>query len=59
MKIEHIRTNHIENPMGYLIEKPVFSYKVTEAKGKKQKYGQYRFLSRHVLRTIYQVLLDG
>lgn len=37
MKITHLRTNHIENPMGYLMDKVTFSYKVTDAKGKQQE----------------------
>ncbi len=36
MKIIQMKTNHIVNPMGYMITKPVLSYKVTEAKGTKQ-----------------------
>lgn len=36
MKIVDCRTNHLENPIGYQMEKPVFSWKVEEAKGKKQ-----------------------
>ena len=35
MKITECRTNHYENPLGYHFENPVFSWKVTEAEGKK------------------------
>lgn len=40
MNIEHMRVNHIKNPMGFLMDKPVFSYKVKGAKGKKQASGR-------------------
>ena len=40
MKITHMRTNHVKNPMGYQMTRPVFSYKVTEAKGSRQEAGQ-------------------
>ena len=36
MQIIQMKTNHVINPLGYLMTKPVLSYKVTEAKGKKQ-----------------------
>lgn len=36
MKIIDCRTNHLENPIGYQMDKPVFSWKVEEAKGKIQ-----------------------
>lgn len=36
MKIEQLRTNHLTNPVGFRLEKPVFSYVITEAEGKKQ-----------------------
>lgn len=52
MIIEHTRTNHIHNPMGYLMEKPVFSYKVTGAKGKRQKYGRIRVAKDSDMRGI-------
>ena len=40
MKIVHLRTNHIENPLGYLLDSVTFSYKVVEAKGKRQVAAQ-------------------
>ena len=40
MKITHMRTNHVKNPMGYQMTRPVFSYKVTGAKGSRQEAGQ-------------------
>ena len=42
MKIEHLKVNHIQTPMGYAIERPVFSYIVTESTGKKQISAQIR-----------------
>ena len=35
MKIEKLRTNHIENPMGYLMEQVSLSWIVSEARGLK------------------------
>ena len=37
MKIEHLKLNHLTNPVGYDLEHPVISYVVSEARGKKQK----------------------
>lgn len=37
MKITHLRTNHMKNPLGYFLGNPVLSWKVREAKGKKTK----------------------
>ncbi len=37
MKIVECKINHLENPMGYYMPQTVFSWKVTEAKGKKQE----------------------
>lgn len=37
MKIEKLRVNHIEKPIGYLINRPVISWVVSESTGKKQK----------------------
>lgn len=39
MRITGTKTNHIVKPMGYLMDKPVFSYKVEDAVGKKQTEG--------------------
>jgi len=36
MKIIDCKANHLTNPLGYLMDKPVFSYVVTDSKGKKQ-----------------------
>ena len=36
-KIYAAKTNHITNPLGFYMEQIVFSWKVKECKGKKQK----------------------
>lgn len=36
MKITHCKVNHMENPCGYQMGEPVFSYMVEEAEGKRQ-----------------------
>ena len=38
MKIYHTQVNHLENPIGFRMERTVFSWKVKESKGKKQSY---------------------
>lgn len=37
MIIDQLRTNHIENPLGFMIENPVFSWVVEQSTGTKQK----------------------
>ncbi len=34
MKIYHAQVNHLENPMGFRMERTVFSWKVKDAEGK-------------------------
>lgn len=34
MKIYHAQVNHLENPVGFRMERTVFSWKIKEAKGK-------------------------
>ncbi len=36
MKITHLRTNHIVNPIGYMVDMPTVSYVVEESTGNKQ-----------------------
>ena len=36
MIIESLKTNHIETPLGYQIARPVFSWTVSSATGKRQ-----------------------
>lgn len=40
MKIEHLKLNHLTNPLGYDLENPTISYVVTQAKGKHQAFAQ-------------------
>ena len=47
MKIEKLRTNHIENPIGFYIGELSLSWKVTEAKGKKTDYSRVE-ISEHL-----------
>ena len=35
MKVTHLRVNHLENPMGYALERPVFSWVVTDTGSQK------------------------
>ncbi len=42
MKIRKLRTNHIKNPVGFAMEKQVFSYVVEEATGAFQKAARIR-----------------
>ncbi|MGN0746743.1 MAG: alpha-L-rhamnosidase N-terminal domain-containing protein, partial [Aristaeellaceae bacterium] len=42
MKITHCKVNHITNPMGYCIGKPVFSWVTEDAKGKAQQAARLR-----------------
>jgi len=37
MEIVHCKTHHLSNPLGYAMDKPVFSYQVEGAVGKAQK----------------------
>ena len=43
MKIYHAQVNHLENPMGFRMERTVFSWKVKDAEGKKQSYASSLF----------------
>jgi alpha-L-rhamnosidase len=40
MRIRALRVNHMENPIGYRMERTVFSWKVDEAKGTRQDAAQ-------------------
>ncbi len=42
MKITHCQTNHITNPLGYALSRPVFSWQVEEAAGKRQTAARIR-----------------
>ena len=45
MKIYHAQVNHLENPVGFRMERMVFSWKIKEAKGKQQSYARIRVSS--------------
>ena len=36
MKITHLQTNHLKNPIGYFMDQVTVSYLVEEAEGKRQ-----------------------
>lgn len=40
MKITHLKTNHLVNPLGYDLGRPSISYVVSEARGKRQANAQ-------------------
>jgi len=42
MKIVQLKTNHVTNPLGYMMTKPVLSYKVIDSKGTKQTYARIK-----------------
>ena len=42
MRIENLRVNHIEYPMGYEMNRPVFSWVTAESSGKTQKTARIR-----------------
>ena len=45
MKIYHAQVNHLENPVGFRMERTVFSWNIKEAKGKQQSYARIRVSS--------------
>lgn len=42
MKVLDLKVNHIKNPLGYMIDKPTFTWRVEGAKGKFQKEAQVK-----------------
>lgn len=42
MIISDLRTNHLQNPLGFYMQKPVFSWIVSESTGKKQAAAQIK-----------------
>ena len=40
MRIEHLKINHLTNPIGFDLANPTISYVVTQAKGKHQMFAQ-------------------
>ncbi len=54
MKIINCRMNHLENPMGYRMSRTVFSWKVVEAKGKRQESARIKVsLDEQFEQTVY------
>lgn len=56
MRIEHLKVNHLVNPVGYDLEHPTISYVVTEARGQTQKAARVQ-LSRS--RDFDELLYDS
>lgn len=52
MKIVKLRVNHIECPLGYLMDKIVFSWVVTQAEGKFQKCARVRIATEEEMAHI-------
>ena len=42
MKVLDLKVNHIKNPLGYMVDKPTFTWRVEGAKGKFQKEAQVK-----------------
>ena len=54
MKIKDMRVNHLENPLGYECEYPVFSWIVETARGKRQEKARMEIaLDRGMKKVIY------
>ena len=54
MKIRDMRVNHLENPLGYECEYPVFSWIVENARGKRQEKARMEIaLDRGMKKVIY------
>lgn len=45
MEITHLKTNHIESPIGFQMNRPVFSWQVERAEGKFQKAARIKVAS--------------
>lgn len=56
MKIYHTQVNHLNNPIGFRMNRTVFSWKVKEAEGKKQSYARIRVASDAKME---QILFDS
>lgn len=56
MKIYHAQVNHLDNPVGFRMERTVFTWKVKEAAGKKQSYARIRVASDEKME---QLLFDS
>lgn len=52
MEFYHLQVNHIANPMGYAMKYPVFSWKIKNAAGKRQKSARIRVASDEEMKNI-------
>ena len=56
MQIYHAQVNHLNHPVGFRMERTVFSWKVREAEGKKQSYARIKVA---VDEKMEQILFDS
>lgn len=56
MQIYHAQVNHLNNPVGFRMERTVFSWKVKDAKGKKQSYARIKVAADE---NMEQILFDS
>ena len=52
MNVTHLRTNHLENPIGYQCDSLQFSWKVVEAKGDFTQWAQVKIASDEAMTAI-------
>ena len=52
MKFRGLKVNHLVNPLGYDLRRPVFSFKVEESTGKYLKWGRIRVSDRENMSNI-------
>ncbi len=52
MRVTDLKTNHLTNPLGFKISRPVFSYIVEDAKGKKQKEARIRISKDKIMQEL-------
>ena len=56
MQIYHAQVNHLNNPVGFRMERTVFSWKVKDVKGKKQSYARIKVAADE---NMEQILFDS
>lgn len=54
--IYHAQVNHLNNPVGFRMERTVFSWKVKDVKGKKQSYARIKVAADE---NMEQILFDS
>lgn len=52
MKIYHTQVNHLDQPIGFRMNRTVFSWKVKDARGKKQSYARIKVAEDENMETI-------